>query len=141
MSLRSFCRRKSPWVMYMSCGGCNGCDIEVKAALTPRYDIERFGAVMKYNPRHSDVLLVTGIVTKQIESRLKRIYEQMPNPKTVVAVGSCPAKKCVFYDSYNAGKDLDKLMPVDVYVPGCPPKPEAIIDGLIKASRKLGEKK
>jgi len=131
--LVSLARRKSPWVMHVPCGGCNGCDIEVIAALTPLYDAERFGVLLKGTPRHADVLLVTGPVTIQIRDRLKRVYSQTPNPKTVIAVGSCSTSGCVFEGSYAFAGPLDKVIPVDVYVPGCPPKPEAIIQGLIKA--------
>jgi ech hydrogenase subunit C len=135
-----YCRKKSPWINRFSCGGCNGCDIEITASLTPRYDLERFGTLFKANPRHSDILMVTGIINKQIKKRLLQVYEQMPNPKVVVAIGSCAISNGVFYDSYNIAGPLDKVMPVDVFVPGCPPKPEALIDGLIKASKIFGEK-
>ncbi len=126
-------KAKSPWILHYDTGGCNGCDIEILATLTPHYDVERFGIVEKGNPRHSDILIVTGAVTKKSRPRLKRIYEQMPSPKAVVAVGSCAITKGIFHDAYNICGPIDKIIPVDVYVPGCPPKPEAIIDGIIKA--------
>jgi NADH-quinone oxidoreductase B subunit len=141
MGITSFCRKKSPWVMRFSCGGCNGCDIELTAITTPRYDIERFGALLEGSPRHSDILMVTGTVTKQVKDRLVQIYEQMPEPKVVMAVGVCAVSNGVFYDGYNVEGPLDKIIPVDVYVPGCPPKPEAIIGGLLKAKELLGKKK
>lgn len=137
MGLGSFCRKKSPWMLHFDTGGCNGCSIEVVAALTPRYDIERFGMQVRGSPRHADILVVTGPVTKQVKDRLIRIYEQMPEPKMVVAVGSCPASGCVFYNCYNVLGPLDKFIPVDAYVPGCPPKPEAIIFALVKALGKV----
>lgn len=137
MGLVSFFRKKSPWLLHFNTGGCNGCDIEVIAALTPRYDVERFGMQLRGSPRHADILVVTGPVTKHTKDRLIRIYEQMPEPKLVVAVGSCPASGCAFYDCYNVLGPLDKFIPVDAYVPGCPPKPEAIIFGIVKALEKV----
>lgn len=137
MGLVSFFRKKSPWLLHFNTGGCNGCDIELIAALTPRYDVERFGMQLRGSPRHADILVVTGPVTRQTKDRLIRIYEQMPEPKLVVAVGSCPASGCAFYDCYNVLGPLDKFIPVDAYVPGCPPKPEAIIFGLVKVLKKV----
>lgn len=128
-----YARRKSPWILHFDTGGCNGCAIETFAVLTPRYDIERFGGLSKANPRHSDILIISGAVTKKIESRLRRVYEQTPEPKAVIAVGSCAISKGVFHDAYNISGPLDRIMPVNVYVPGCPPKPEAILQGLLKA--------
>lgn len=137
MGLANFFRKKSPWLLHFNTGGCNGCDIEVLAALTPRYDVERFGIQLRGSPRHADILVVTGPVTKQTKDRIIRVYEQMPEPKMVVAVGSCPASGCAFYDCYNVLGSLDKIIPVDAYVPGCPPKPEAIIHGLLAALKKV----
>ncbi|MEM1582990.1 MAG: NADH-quinone oxidoreductase subunit NuoB, partial [Candidatus Bathyarchaeia archaeon] len=93
---------------------------------------ERFGIILKPSPRHADVLLVTGAVTRQCASRLKLIYEQMPNPKSVIAVGACACSGGVFRGCYNVLEGIDRIIPVDMYVPGCPPKPEAIIDGILK---------
>ncbi len=121
----------------MNCGGCNACDIEVIAALMPRYDIERFGMLLVGSPRHADVMIGTGTVTRQIAPRFKRLYEQMPEPKFVMAVGNCAISGGVFAGCYNVLKGLDKVVPVDIYVPGCPPKPEAIIDGVAKLLAKL----
>ncbi len=131
--LVSYARRKSPWILHMDTGGCNGCSIELFAVLTPRFDIERFGGVSKANPRHTDILLIDGAVTKKIRPRLRRIYEQTPEPKVVIAVGACAISKGIFHDAYNIDGPLDEVMPVDVYVPGCPPKPEAILQGVLKA--------
>lgn len=136
-----YARKKSPWILHLDTGGCNGCSIETFAVLTPRYDIERFGGVSKNNPRHTDVLIITGAITKKIESRLKRIYEQTPEPKIVIAVGACAISKGIFHDAYNIVGPLDKIMPVDVYVPGCPPKPEAILQGVVKGLEILGGKR
>ncbi len=129
----NFARLKSPYLLHFDCTGCNGCTIETLACITPRYDVERFGIVEKGNPRHSDILVVNGSVNKKMEPRLKRIYEGMAHPKAVVAVGACAISKGIFFDAYNNGKPIDKIVPVDIYVPGCPPKPEAIIDGIVKA--------
>ncbi len=128
-----YARKRSPWIVHMDCAGCNGCDIETFAVLSPRYDIERFGGLEKGNPRQADIQVVAGAISKKIRSRLIRIYEQMPEPKIVMAIGSCAITKGVFHDGYNICGPLDNIIPVDVYVPGCPPKPEAILDGLIKA--------
>lgn len=129
--------RRALWVFHVNTGGCNGCDIEILAALTPRYDVERFGIRLVGTPRHADVLLVTGTVTRPQASRLRRIYEQTPDPKAVVVVGGCGSTSGVFYESYNVAGPVDEIIPVDVYVPGCPPRPEAIIDGVVKAAAKL----
>jgi len=137
MGLMNFFRRKSPWVLVYNTGSCNGCDIEVVAALTPLYDVERLGIVRKGSPRHADILLATGPVTRQSRKRLLRIYEQMPEPKVVIAVGNCPTSNCVFNGCYNVVGPLDQHIPVDVYIPGCPPRPEAIIDGVLKALPRL----
>ena len=126
-------RLKSPWVVHFDCGSCNGCDIEVLACLTPVYDLERFGIVNVGNPKHADVLLVTGSVNRRNRAVLKNIYDQMPEPKAVVAIGTCGMSGGMFRDCYNVIGGVDRVIPVDVYVPGCPAKPEAIIDGVVKA--------
>lgn len=128
----NYARVKSPWVLHYETGGCNGCSIEIFACLTPRYDIERFGMVEKGNPRHSDILIVAGAVTAKNKAVLENIYSQMPDPKLVIAVGACGITKGIFAEAYNAMGPVDKIIPVDIYVPGCPPKPEAIIDGVVK---------
>ncbi len=135
----------SPWLFHLHAGGCNGCDIELVAALTPRFDVERFGIVLVGSPKFADILVVTGPVPKQIAPFLKRVYNQVPDPKVVVAVGSCACSGGVFNDeegeeTYAIVGGVDKIIPVDVYVPGCPPKPEAIIDGVVKAIKILAEK-
>ncbi len=135
MSFKAF--KRSLWVYHLNTGSCNGCDIEILATLTPRYDVERFGIMLVGTPRHADVLLVTGPVVKQMESRVKRIYEQIPDPKLVIEVGNCGSEGGVYYESYNLVGPIDQIIPVDVYVPGCPPRPEAIIDGVVKAWVKL----
>jgi NADH-quinone oxidoreductase B subunit len=135
--LIKWARIKSPWAIHFNSGSCNGCDIEVVAAFTPRFDVERFGILLKGTPRHSDVLVVTGPVNHQSKTRLQRIYDQMPEPKFVVAVGSCACSGCVFRGCYNNLQGADAVVPVDVYIPGCPPRPDAIIDGIVKLLKKL----
>jgi NADH-quinone oxidoreductase B subunit len=125
-------RIKSPWAIHLNSGSCNGCDIEVVAAITPRYDIERFGIVVKGTPRHADVLVVSGPITKQVQDRALRIYEQMADPKFVIAVGTCACSGGVFRGCYNVAGGVDAIIPVNVYIPGCPPRPDAIIDGVVK---------
>lgn len=137
MGLLEWARTRSPWLVHFNTGGCNGCDIEFVACLTPRFDIERFGIILKGSPRHADVLAVTGPVTAQVKDRLVRVYEQMPEPKYVLAVGACAVSGAPFKDCYNVYGGIDTVIPVDVHVPGCPPKPEAIIDGIAKLIQKM----
>jgi len=128
---------RSMWAFHINTGSCNGCDIEIVASLAPRYDLERFGLRMVGSPRHADLLLVTGPVSRDMESKLKTVYEQMPGPKAVMLIGNCGNTGGVFYESYNLVGPADRIIPVDVYVPGCPPRPEAIIDGLVKLWKKM----
>ncbi|MEI6530746.1 MAG: NADH-quinone oxidoreductase subunit B family protein [bacterium] len=130
-------RYTSPWIIHFNAGGCNGCDIETLAALTPRFDVERFGILLKGTPRHADVLVVTGPSNQQIKDRLRRIYDQMPHPKFVVAVGSCAISGGVFRGCYNTQGGMDEVLPVTAYVPGCPPRPDAIIQGIYVLLEKL----
>ena len=136
MGLISWARKKSPWALHFNTGSCNGCDVEIVAAFTPKFDLERFGIIQKGSPRHADILVATGPVVKQTKNRLIRIYEQMPNPKCVVAVGTCAISGAPFMGSDNICGGIDKVIPVAVYISGCPPKPEAIINGLSKAIKK-----
>ncbi len=129
-------RIKSPWLLHFDCGSCNGCDIELLACLTPVYDVERFGIINVGNPMHADILLVTGTVNPRNSKVLQNLYDQMPEPRTVVAVGSCGLSGGIFRDAYNVLGGIDQVIPVDVYVPGCPAKPEAIIDGVVRALEK-----
>ncbi len=131
---------KSPWLMHYDGSSCNGCDIEVLACLTPIYDIERFGIINTGNPKHADIFLVTGGINAQNENVVKQIYSQMPNPKVVVAVGICACNGGVFKECYNINGGVDTVIPVDIYVPGCAARPEAIIDGVVKAIALLDEK-
>ena len=133
-------RRRSPWLFHMNSGSCNGCDIEIVAALTPRYDAEQLGARLEGSPRHADILCVTGPVTQNAVGAVKTVYDQVCGPKAVVAIGSCPASTNVFIDSRTLAGPLDKHIPVDVYVPGCPPRPDAIIDGIAQAANILAQR-
>ena len=125
-------RKKSPWILHLNSGACNACDIEIVAALTPRFDVERFGVLLKATPRHADVIVATGPVTRQLKDRIIRIYEQTPDPKFVVAVGACALSGCVYRGAYNLLGGLDQVIPVTAYVPGCPARPDAIMDGIVK---------
>ncbi|MGB9005047.1 MAG: NADH-quinone oxidoreductase subunit B family protein [Candidatus Aminicenantales bacterium] len=125
-------RIKSPWILHLNSGACNACDIEVVAALTPRFDLERLGVLLKATPRHADVLISTGPVTRQMKDRIIRIYDQTPDPKFVIAVGACAMSGCVYRGAYNVMGGLDQVIPVNVYVPGCPARPDAILDGVVK---------
>jgi len=129
--------RLSPWLVHFNTGACNGCDIEVLAAITPLYDPERFGVRLAPSVRHGDILVVTGGVTKKAAERLRRLYNQMPSPKFVIAVGACAIDGGVFKGSYSVVGGVDKVVPVDMYVPGCPPRPEAILDAILKPLEKL----
>jgi membrane-bound hydrogenase subunit mbhJ len=129
--------KKSLWVFHMNTGSCNGCDIEILATLIPRYDAERFGIKLVGTPRHADVLLVTGTVTEKIKDAVLRVYEQVPDPKLVMVIGSCGISKGVYQESYAMAGPIDKYINVDVFVPGCPPRPEAIIYGVARAWEKL----
>ena len=130
--VRAWARLNSIWAVHFNSGSCNGCDIEILATLTPKYDVERFGIKLHGSPRHADILIVTGPVTRQARERLLRTYEQMPEPKYVVSVGSCSVSGGVFKGCYNVGGSVNDVVPVDVFIPGCPPRPEAIVDGIIQ---------
>lgn len=132
---------KSPWLFHINAGSCNGCDIELVALLTPRYDVERMGFRLSGTPRHADIVVVSGPVTAQTKDRLVRTLAQVPDPKVVVSLGSCPRSCNVFKGSYSVCGPLDNFTEVDVSVAGCAPKPEAIIQGLALAAKLLNEKR
>lgn len=132
---------KSPWLLHYDGSSCNGCDIEVLACLTPVYDVERFGIINTGNPKHADIFLITGGINSQNEPVVKQIYSQMPHPKVVVAVGICACNGGIFKECYNILGGVDTVLPVDIYVPGCAARPEAIIDGVVKAVALLQEKR
>ena len=137
MSLIQKARLKSLWVMHFDCGSCNGCDIEILAALTPKFDVERFGIVNIGDPKQADVLLVTGPANHRNKEVLKNLYEQMPGPKMVIAIGTCACTGGVFHNCPNVLGGVDKVIPVDVYIPGCAVRPEQIIDAVVLALNKL----
>ncbi len=123
---------KSLWVFHISGSPCNNCDIEILDLLTPRYDLERLGIKLVGSVRHADVLLVTGIFNQKIAPKIKRIYAQAPKPVFVVGVGGCVTGSTCFHDSYNMVEKREAVIPIDMYVPGCPPKPEAMIEAVAK---------
>jgi len=139
MELKKF-RKKSPWILHYNSGSCNGCDIEILACLAPKYDIERFGMINTGNPKQSDILLITGPVTKRSRERIVELYAQMPEPKVVVCCGTCSSTGGIFRGMYNIEGGVDQYIPVDVYVAGCASRPEQIIDGVIVAIGILEEK-
>jgi ech hydrogenase subunit C len=132
--------RRSPWVLHYDASSCNGCDLELVATLGPMYDPERFGVVNTGNPKHADILLITGAMNVRSAEVAKNLYEQMPSPKAVVAIGICATSGCVFQEAYNVLGGVDKVLPVDVYVPGCAPRPESMLDGILEAVKVLDEK-
>ena len=124
-------------VFHLAGSACNNCDIEILDALTPRYDLERFGITLVGSIRQADLILLSGIFNKKAAVRAKRMYEQAPQPVVVIAVGGCPCSGLIFRDSYNWDGPPGEYIPIDVYVPGCPPKPEAIISAVLKVIEKL----
>ena len=128
--------RKSPWVSLANMAGCNGCAISCLPLVTPKYDVERFGIVLKPSVRHADILLVTGPTNEKTKHILEKIYDQVPKNKKVISIGNCAISGCVFKKSYNVKQRVDEVVPVDMYIPGCPPTTEAIIYGITKL---LGE--
>ena len=131
---------RSPWLIHYDASSCNGCDIEVLACLTPVYDAERFGCIVTGDPKQADIFLVTGSVNHLNAPILRNIYEQMPEPKAVVAIGACAYTGGVFSECYNISGGVASTIPVDVYVPGCAAKPESILDGVVRAAMILKEK-
>lgn len=125
--------KKSPWILHYAATSCNGCDIEVLACLTPMYDLERFGIINTGNPKHADILLVTGSVNEESAGVLRNLYDQMPDPKAVIAIGACALSGGIFHNAYNVHGGVDHILPVDIYVPGCAARPENIIDGVVQA--------
>ncbi len=124
-------------VFHLAGSACNNCDIEILDALTPKYDIERFGMTLVGSIRHADVILLSGVFNKKAAERLKAIYEDAPKPILVIAVGGCPATGIIFQGSYNWDGPPKDYIPIDAFVPGCPPKPEAIISGVVQVIERL----
>lgn len=133
MKIMTKARLKSLWVLHYDGGSCNGCDIEILAALTPKFDVERFGIINIGDPKQADVLLITGPANNRNKEIIKNLYDQMPQPKAVIVVGTCGCTGGVFHNCPNVLGGIDKIIPVNVYVPGCAARPEAIIDGVVLA--------
>ncbi|MGB2867725.1 MAG: NADH-quinone oxidoreductase subunit NuoB [Bacteroidota bacterium] len=125
--------RRSLYIREVDTGSCNGCEVEINGLNNPVHDIERFGIKFVASPRHADMLLVTGPVTRNMELALKRVYEATPDPKLVVAVGACAIGGGIFGKSYASCGGVDTTVPVDVYIPGCPPRPQALLHGILLA--------
>jgi Ni,Fe-hydrogenase III small subunit len=132
--------RRSLQVRQLDAGSCNGCDWEIQALLGPVYDVQRLGIDIVASPRHADLLLVTGSVTRHLEMALRRTWEAMPEPRVVVAVGACACGGGVLQGSYCTAGGVDNVLAVDVYIPGCPPRPQALIHGLLVALDRLEPK-
>ena len=127
-------------IREVDAGSCNGCEVEVNSLTNAIHDIERFGLHIVASPRHADMLLVTGPVTRNMVHALMQTYQATPSPKMVVAMGACAISGGIFRDSYAILNGVDQLIPVDVYIPGCPPRPQAIIQGIMVAVGKMEEK-
>ncbi|SDQ12186.1 NADH-quinone oxidoreductase subunit B [Pseudovibrio sp. Tun.PSC04-5.I4] len=125
---------RSPWLYRINAGSCNGCDVELATtALIPRYDVERLGCKYCGSPKHADIVLITGLMTRPLYDKVMRLYAEVPEPKVTVAVGICPVTGCVFADSYHVVGPVDKHIPIDINILGCPPRPQAIVSGLADA--------
>jgi len=134
MSFLTNISKRSPWLYRINAGSCNGCDVELATtALIPRYDVERLGCQYCGTPKHADIVLITGPLTARVKEKVLQVYKEIPEPKVVVAVGICPISGGVFRDSYAIEGPIDKYIDVDVNVPGCPPRPQAIIEGIAMA--------
>ena len=118
-------------VFHLAGSACNNCDIEILDALTPKYDLERFGITLVGSIRHADVLLMSGVFNKKAAIRAREVIEQAARPYLVIAIGGCPATGLMFRDSYNWDRPPSEYVPIDAFIPGCPPKPEAIISGVV----------
>lgn len=127
-------------IREVDAGSCNACEVEISATTYPFYDIERFGLHVVASPRHADMLIVTGPVTRNMEHALLQTYKATPSPKLVVAMGTCAISGGIFKDSFAVKNGVDQVIPVDAYIPGCPPSPRAIIHGIMVALDKVAEK-
>jgi Ni,Fe-hydrogenase III small subunit len=137
MDLKLKALTKSIWVYHMSTGSCNNCDIEILDLLTPRFDVERFGIILVGSVKHADAILVTGALNLKTIPRVKKVYEQAAKPCVVIAIGACACGQGIFAKGPNTPDPVDSILPVDIYVPGCPPKPEAMIAAVVKLIGKL----
>lgn len=127
---------KNPWILHFDGSGCSGCGMEVQACFSPKFDVEQYGVRKTDNPKHADVLLITGIVEEENRDYLVHLYENMAEPKAVVAVGACACSGGIFEGCGDVLCGADQVLPVDLYVPGCAARPEIIIDGILKCFEK-----
>jgi NADH-quinone oxidoreductase subunit B len=134
----NWAQRNSPWPLHF---GIMCCALEMAAAAAPRYDSERLSIVYRSSPRQCDIMLVTGPITKKLEPKLLTLWEQMPEPKWTIAMGECAISGGPFWQSYNVLAGVDTFIPVDIYIPGCPPRPEALLDGFEKLKEKIKAEK
>jgi len=134
-TLKDIVRKSSIHVCLINTGGCNGCDVEVVALLSPRYDLEQYGIYVHNNPREADVLLITGAVTDQWIKKLRRIYSKAPEPKVVVAIGNCPLSGDVFnQEGGRVNAPVSNFIPVDASISGCPPRPSEILEAILSVA-------
>ncbi|MBQ4782158.1 NADH-quinone oxidoreductase subunit NuoB [Pectobacterium versatile] len=132
--------QRSAYVYRVDCGGCNGCEIEIFAAITPLFDVERFGIKVVASPRHADILLFTGAVTRAMRVPALRAYESAPDPKICISYGACGCGGGIFHDLYCVWGGSESIVPIDVWIPGCPPTPAATIHGFAVALGLLEQK-
>lgn len=132
--------KRSAYIYRVDCGGCNACEIEIFASITPVFDVERFGVKLAANPRQADILVYTGAVTRSMRAPAIRAYQEAPDPKIVVSYGACGCTGGIFHDNYCVWGGTDKLFPVDLYIPGCPPTPAQTVYGFALALGHLGQK-
>ena len=137
MSISNKIFSRSLFLFHLGGSACNNCDIEILDALTPKYDLERFGIIAVGSIRHADIILLSGIFNKKSAIRVRRMYEQAPKPVLVVAIGGCACSGLIFQDSYNWDQPVGNYIPIDAYVAGCPPKPEAMIAAITQVIEKL----
>lgn len=130
-------RRKSVWILRLNCGSCGGCDVELESAFGPRYDAAQYGLSMTGSPKHADLVVITGPVTAAMVEPLRRTIEQVPQPSATVALGSCAVGGALFEESYAVAGAVGDIVPVHVSIGGCPPRPRAIVEGLLRAAALL----